>query len=42
MWPPEDIVDRVQNTNIEHVMFEPTAKRVRAIVEVQRPQTQWS
>jgi uncharacterized protein (DUF427 family) len=28
----EDIVDRVQNTNIEHVMFEPTSKRVRAIL----------
>jgi uncharacterized protein (DUF427 family) len=28
----EDIVDRVQNTNIEHLMFEPTAKRVRAIL----------
>jgi uncharacterized protein (DUF427 family) len=28
----EDIVDGVQNTNIEHVMFEPTAKRVRAML----------
>jgi uncharacterized protein (DUF427 family) len=28
----EDIVDRVQNTNIEHLMFEPTAKRVRAML----------
>jgi uncharacterized protein (DUF427 family) len=28
----EDIVDRVQNTNIEHLMFEPTAKRVRTIL----------
>jgi uncharacterized protein (DUF427 family) len=27
----EDIVDRVQNSNIEHLMFEPTAKRVRAM-----------
>jgi uncharacterized protein (DUF427 family) len=28
----EDIVDRVQNTHVEHVMFEPTAKRVRAML----------
>jgi uncharacterized protein (DUF427 family) len=28
----EDIVDGVQNTNIEHLMFEPTAKRVRAML----------
>ena len=28
----EDIVDRVQNTHIEHLMFEPTAKRVRAML----------
>jgi hypothetical protein len=33
--PPrlEDIVDRVNNTNVEHVMFEPTAKRERAILD---------
>lgn len=28
----EDIVDRVRNTNIEHLMFEPTAKRVRTLI----------
>jgi uncharacterized protein (DUF427 family) len=29
----EDIVDKVPNKNIEHMTFEPTAKRVRAILD---------